>query len=300
MKIALLKFQNKSKWRSLYEKSKEQYWQPEAVNCQSDRNQWLTLDKALKRKVMALLQYAIILDSYQVSNLQKEGLAADDPMLSALLSFHSLMEVVHSQSYSYWAETVCSSKQKTWLYQQSEQAENRMSAYENLLNTCDPRLANYFLEGVSFQALFRLSDQLKSEGLLPGLSAILNLIKRDEDTHVETFQFLLTPFIKTLDDKTKTFWASEFKTAVEYEANQILELTQDQLLSDYVLYAGAVRLKAIGLLEKITFKNPLKHLESYNDVSKQNLKANFFTSNVIYSQRDDSLNWNENDWFDSN
>jgi ribonucleotide reductase beta subunit family protein with ferritin-like domain len=300
MHVELLKFQDKSKWRSLYEKSKKQYWQPEAVDCQPDKNQWLTLDKALKRKVMALLQYAIILDSYQVSNLQKEGQAAalsGDPMLSALLSFHSLMEVVHSQSYSYWAETVCTPKQKTWLYQQSEQAENRMSAYENLLNTCDSQLANYFLEGVSFQALFRLSDQLKSEGLLFGLSAILNLIKRDEATHIETFQYLLTPIIKTFDDRTKTFWASEFKTAVEYEAQQIAALSGDQLLSDYVLYAGELRAKAIGLLEKMTVKNPLKHLESYNDTSKQNLKANFFTSNVMYEQRDETLDWNTDTWF---
>ncbi len=289
MHVKLLKFQNKSKWRSLYEKSKEQYWQPEAVDCQPDKNQWLTLDKALKRKVLALLQYAIILDSYQVSNLQKEGQAVEDPMLSALLSFHSLMEVVHSQSYSYWAETVCTTKQKTWLYQQSEQAESRMAAYESL-NKVDSQLANYFLEGVSFQALFRLSDQLKSEGLLPGLSAILNLIKRDEDTHIATFQYLLEP-------KVKTFWASEFKTAVEYEAQQIFNLTQDQLLSDYVLYAGELRAKAIGLLEKMTLKNPLKHLESYNDASKQNLKANFFTSNVMYEQRDETLDWNPDTWF---
>ncbi len=289
MHVKLLKFQNKSKWRSLYEKSKEQYWQPEAVDCQPDKNQWLTLDKALKRKVLALLQYAIILDSYQVSNLQKEGQAVEDPMLSALLSFHSLMEVVHSQSYSYWAETVCTTKQKTWLYQQSEQAESRMAAYESL-NKVDSQLANYFLEGVSFQALFRLSDQLKSEGLLPGLSAILNLIKRDEDTHIATFQYLLEP-------KVKTFWASEFKTAVEYEAQQIFNLTQDQLLSDYVLYAGELRAKAIGLLEKMTVKNPLKHLESYNDASKQNLKANFFTSNVMYEQRDETLDWNPDTWF---
>jgi ribonucleotide reductase beta subunit family protein with ferritin-like domain len=301
MQIKLLRFQDKSKWRSLYEKSKEQYWTPEAVDCQPDKNQWLTLDKALKRKVMALLQYAIILDSYQVSNLQKEGQAAalsGDPMLSALLSFHSLMEVVHSQSYSYWAETVCTPKQKTWLYQQSAQAESRLAAYESL-NKIDSQLANYFLEGVSFQALFRLSDQLKSEGLLSGLSAILNLIKRDEATHIETFQYLLNSIIKTFDDRTKTFWASEFKTAVEYEAQQIFNLTQDQLLSDYVLYAGELRAKAIGLLEKVTAKNPLKSLESYNDTSKQNLKANFFTSNVMYEQRDESLDWNTDTWFSS-
>ena len=308
MHVELLKFQDKSKWRQLYEKSKENYWQPEAIDVQADKNHWLTMDKALKRKVMGLLQYAIILDSFQVVNLQEHAISlhadsrlnkepGSNPMLGALLSFHSLMEAVHSQSYSYWAEAVCTPKQKAWLYQQSEMAENRMKAYEDLRKT-DCQLANYFLEGVAFQALFRLSDLLKSQGLLPGLSAILNLIKRDEDAHIETFQHLLTPAIKSLNAETKALYAWEFKKAVEIESDQIYELTEDIELKSYVLYAGQLRMKAIGLIDKVALQNPLKHLEAYNDTSKQSLKANFFTSNVIYSQRDESLDWKVENWFD--
>jgi ribonucleotide reductase beta subunit family protein with ferritin-like domain len=291
----LLRFQDRSKWRLLYERSKQSYWQPEAIDCQADKYQWLELDSALKHKVLSLLQYAIMLDSYQVQNLQQEGVNTEPgSMLGALLSFHGLMEAVHSQSYSYWAEAVCTTKQKEWLYKEFPFGViSRMSAYNKLKTYANPQLANYFLEGVSFQALFRLSDQLKAEGFLPGLSAILNLIKRDEDIHIETFQTILK------EGGELSSHRNLFLEAVSIESQQILEITKDQDLADYVMYIGEVRAKAIGLIDKTSLSNPLKHLESYNDVSKQSLKANFFTSNVSYSQRDESLDWKEDNWFDT-
>jgi ribonucleotide reductase beta subunit family protein with ferritin-like domain len=291
----LLRFQDRSKWRLLYERSKQSYWQPEAIDCQADKYQWLELDSALKHKVLSLLQYAIMLDSYQVQNLQQEGVNTEPgSMLGALLSFHGLMEAVHSQSYSYWAEAVCTNKQKEWLYKEFPFGViSRMSAYNKLKTYANPQLANYFLEGVSFQALFRLSDQLKAEGFLPGLSAILNLIKRDEDIHIETFQTILK------EGGELSSHRNLFLEAVSIESQQILEITKDQDLADYVMYIGEVRAKAIGLIDKTSLSNPLKHLESYNDVSKQSLKANFFTSNVSYSQRDESLDWKEDNWFDT-
>lgn len=124
MHVELLRFQDKSKWRQLYERSVQCYWQPSAIDVQADKNQWLEMDKPLKRKVMGLLNYAIALDSYQIKNIQAEGVNTDEPMLSALLALHSAMEAVHSQSYSYWAESVCTTKQKKWLYQQSEMLDS--------------------------------------------------------------------------------------------------------------------------------------------------------------------------------
>ena len=124
MHVELLRFQDKSKWRQLYERSVQCYWQPSAIDVQADKNQWLEMDKPLKRKVMGLLNYAIALDSYQIKNIQAEGVNTDEPMLSALLALHSAMEAVHSQSYSYWAESVCTTKQKKWLYQQREMLDS--------------------------------------------------------------------------------------------------------------------------------------------------------------------------------
>ena len=290
----LINFQDKSLWRSLYEKSKEQYWQPEAIDCVSDKNQWHgTVPQELKSKVLNLLQYAILLDSFQVGNLAAMGTLFPNPMLKALMSFHGLMESVHSQSYSYWAETVCTSEEKLFLYTETPTSKARLKIFSTLEEEYGPLIANYFLEGVAFQALFRLSDVLKSEGFLPGLSAILNLIKRDEDTHVVTFQHLIAS-----NPQAKSQVQKAFQWAEAEEAQLVYSVTNDSDLSQSVYHASDLRIRALGLkLEGIPVSDPFESIRGVNDTSKQNLKQNFFTGSVIYSARDESLDWNYDNWW---
>jgi ribonucleotide reductase beta subunit family protein with ferritin-like domain len=289
--MTLINFQDKSIWRSLYEKSKEQYWQPEAIDCVSDKNSWHKLDPRLKAKVLNLLQYAILLDSFQVGNLAEISGQQSDPMLKALMSFHGLMEAVHSQSYSYWAETVCTPAEKEFLYTETETSRARLQIFHGLEEGYGSLIANYFLEGVAFQALFRLSDSLKSQGLLPGLSAILNLIRRDEDTHVVTFQHL----IKESPGAMVTI-AEAFDSAIEQEKTLIYNVTQDDDLAQSVYNAADLRIKALGIKADVRL-DPFAAVRDINDTSKQKLKQNFFTSNVIYSQRDEALDWEYKNWF---
>jgi ribonucleotide reductase beta subunit family protein with ferritin-like domain len=289
--MELINFTKSSKWRSLYEKSKEQYWQPESQDCVSDKNQWHKLPQETKEIVLNLLQYAILLDSFQVSNLAEISLTQSNPMLRALLSFHSLMEAVHSQSYSYWAETVCSKEERDFLYSESPENKARLKVYADLNDEYRDLIANYFLEGVSFQALFRLSDILKSQGLLPGLSAILNLIKRDEDTHIVTFQHLISKSPVAMSHVEEAF-----NKAAKAEAAIVLSITGDSKLTENVHYAAKNRLKALGLKVEIPL-DPFADLEGINDSSKAKLKGNFFTSNVMYGGRDESLDWEYENWF---
>jgi ribonucleotide reductase beta subunit family protein with ferritin-like domain len=285
----LINFQKSSKFRSIYEKAKSAYWQPESVDCTIDKNQWAAMSVDEKQPILNLLQYAIVLDSFQVSNIMELSASIDneEPMLKAVLSFHSLMESVHSQSYSYYAETVMSTSEKEFLYKESKQLVARLNNYKALEANTNSAVANYFLEGVSFQALFRLSDILKSQSKLSGLSSILNLIKRDEDIHIETFQYILK-----VDEWIKPAW----DLAVKNEAKTVLELTGNKELARYVNYAADLRLKALGF--KINLgANPLADLANLNDKTKTNLKQNFFTGNVIYSAVDTTQNWDTDDWF---
>lgn len=291
--MALINFQQSSLWRSLYEKSKEQYWQPESVDCVSDKNQWHKLDSKLKAKVLNLLQYAILLDSFQVGNLAEIATGQIDTMLKALMSFHGLMESVHSQSYSYWAETVCTPEEKAFLYTETVVSKARLKVYAGIEDNYGPMIANYFLEGVAFQALFRLSDVLKSQGLLPGLSSILNLIKRDEDTHVVTFQNLIASNLLALSQVEEAFdYGTKLESALVYE------VTDDADLAQSVFHAADLRIRALGIKRAGNpVSDPFASIREINDVSKQNLKQNFFTSNVIYSARDESLDWEFQNWF---
>lgn len=291
--MALINFQQSSLWRSLYEKSKEQYWQPESVDCVSDKNQWHKLDPKLKVKVLNLLQYAILLDSFQVENLAEISGRQVDPMLKALMSFHGLMESVHSQSYSYWAETVCTPEEKQFLYTETATSKARLSVYALIEENYGPIIANYFLEGVAFQALFRLSDVLKSQGLLPGLSSILNLIKRDEDTHVVTFQHLISKNTSALNQVEEAFdYGTKLESALVYE------VTEDADLAQSVYHAADLRIRALGIKPVgDPVLDPFADIRGINDISKQSLKQNFFTSNVIYSARDEKLDWNYENWW---
>lgn len=289
--MALIKFQDKSIWRSLYEKSKEQYWQPESVDCTSDKNQWLKLGPVIKTKVLNLLQYAILLDSFQVGNLAEISGTQTEPMLKALLSFHALIESVHSQAYSYWAETVCTTAEREFLYSETEASKARLSIYTDLESKHGSLIANYFLEGVAFQALFRLSDVLKSQGLLPGLSAILNLIKRDEDTHVVTFQHLISQSPRDLAQVDRAL-----TEAAAFEASLVHSITEDADLSQSVYHAANVRLRALGLKVPM-IADPFENIRGINDTTKASLKQNFFTGNVIYSARDETLDWDYKNWF---
>lgn len=291
--MALINFQQSSIWRSLYEKSKEQYWQPESVDCVSDKNQWHKLDPRLKAKVLNLLQYAILLDSFQVENLAEISGQQVDPMLKALMSFHGLMESVHSQSYSYWAETVCTPEEKQFLYTETATSKARLKVYAFIGDDYGPLIANYFLEGVAFQALFRLSDTLKNQGLLPGLSAILNLIKRDEDTHVVTFQHLISKNVLALGQVEEAF-----SYGAELESKLVYEVTEDADLTQSVFHAADIRIRALGIKPAGSpVLDPFANIRGINDISKQNLKQNFFTSNVIYSARDEQLDWEFQNWF---
>lgn len=293
--MALINFQQFSIWRSLYEKSKEQYWQPESVDCVSDKNQWHKLDPSLKAKVLNLLQYAILLDSFQVSNLAEISTEQVDPMLKALISFHGLMESVHSQSYSYWAETVCTPEEKQFLYTETVTSKARLLVYTNIEENYGPIIANYFLEGVAFQALFRLSDVLKSQGLLPGLSSILNLIKRDEDTHVVTFQHLISKNALALSQVEEAF-----NYGSNLESKLVYEVTEDADLAQSVFHAADLRIRALGIKPAGNpVSDPFAGIRGINDLSKQKLKQNFFTSNVIYSARDESLDWDHRNWFEA-
>lgn len=285
--MKLINFQNKSKLRALYNQSKSNYWQPEAVDCVSDKNQWVALSKEEKQPILNLLQYAILLDSYQVTNLAEISTRVEDPMLKAVLSFHGLMEAVHSQSYSYYAETVLSKKERDFLYSESPELTARLNNYKELRSATNETIANYFLEGISFQALFKLSDILKAKSKLTSLSAILNLIKRDEDIHIETFQYQLD-----IKDVNVIAW----ERAVTSEAEMVFELTGYKDVADYLHYASDLRLRAIGRKGTVRV-NPLKNLDGINDTTKTNLKQNFFTGNVIYSARDEGLDWNSDNWF---
>lgn len=291
-----LNFTRKSKFNALYKKSVEQYWLPESINLSTDKLQWPSLSSELKSAVLSLLKYAIVLDSYQVTNVSDFCTRVSDPDLKALLSIHAFMESVHSASYSYFAETVCSATERKDLYKLDAGGEERLSTLYKITDCYGKVSANYWLEAVAFQGLFRLSDILRSQDVLPGLSSLIQLINRDEELHIKTFAELMTP-----EDKEITRAAlMEFAPV---EGLMISELTEIKEFAQYYPFVAAHYLKALGfgkdpeISRLVKVGSPFNNIWHLGDSSKKKLKGNFFTSSLVYDNARPDLDWNVDHWF---
>lgn len=292
---SVINLNNKSLYTSLYKKSIEQYWVPETVNLATDKIQWLTLDPELKTAILSMLKYAIVLDSHQVSNVAGFCQKLDEPDLKALLSVHSFMESVHSASYSYFAETVCLVDERKMLYELDDEGAERLGVLTQITKEYGDVVANYWLEAVAFQGLFRLADILRSKDLLPGLSTLIQLISRDENLHIKTFAALMSQ-----EQKQLTYDA--FIHYAPIEGTMIKNLTGIPEFYDYYVFVAAYYLKSLGLKtdyvnDLVDKGSPFAHLWDLGDSSKKKLKGNFFTSSLVYDNSRPDLNWDVNSWF---
>jgi ribonucleotide reductase beta subunit family protein with ferritin-like domain len=290
MNITPINLANKSAFTQLYQKSKDQYWLPQSVNLGTDNQQWPQLAPELKNAVLSMLQYAILLDSYQVSNIARFTTLVNDSELKALLSYHGMMEAIHAESYSYFAETVCTSNEKKDLYTLTPEGQARLDILSLIEQEFGNVVANYWLEAVAFQALFRLGDILRSQSLMPGLSSLVQLIARDEELHVKTFALMLTE-VDVIDVRRA------FEKYAPLEGLAVATATGVKEFQDYVPFIAQYRLGGLGFKFESPRVNPFKELYKLSDGSKRTLKGNFFTSSLVYDNARTDLDWNINNWF---
>jgi ribonucleotide reductase beta subunit family protein with ferritin-like domain len=297
MKIVPIDLSKKTIFTRLFQKSKAQYWLPQATDLTTDKMQWKTVPANLKSATLALLKFAILLDSEQVSAISNFCRKVDNPGLKALLSYHAMMESIHSESYAYFAETVCTVKEKEFLYQQDEDSGKRMEVFEAILKEFGAITANYWLEAVSFQALFRLADILSGQNLLPGLSSLIRLISRDEDIHQKTFAAMMTS-----EDRQCVYEA--FLKYAPIEGELISDLTGITEFKRYYVFVASHYLKGLGFTtpevkSSLIGGSPFASLWDLGDHSKKKLKGNFFTSSLVYDNERPDLNWDVHSWFSS-
>jgi ribonucleotide reductase beta subunit family protein with ferritin-like domain len=298
MKVTPIDLSKKTAFTQLYQQSKAQFWLPQTIDLSTDKIQWPTLDARLKNTILSLLKYAIALDSFQIDNVAEFCNKVRDPQLKPLLSYHAMMEGIHTESYSYFAETVCTAEEKELLYSLDSEGEKRLDRLCIIIDKYGHTIGNYWLEAVAFQPLFRLGDILQSLALMPGLGTILSLIARDEELHVKTFELLLT-------EKHHPKLLEAFKFAAPHEGTDIVKLTGDYRFEGYVKFIAAHRLKGMGhrrpwISSWVENGSPFKELYALGDHSKKKLKGNFFTTSLVYDGARPDLSWEvTEDWFKS-
>ena len=291
----------KYKWVSdWYRQAMNNFWIPEEINLAQDLKDYGKLTEEEKTAYDKILSFLIFLDSIQTANLGNINNFITASEINLCLTIQAFQEAVHSQSYSYMLDTICSpEKRNEILYQWKDDAilleRNKFigslynkfieeSTVENLVKTV---MANYILEGIYFYSGFMFFYNLERNGKMPGSAQEIRYINRDENTHLWLFRSI----IRELQKEEPEIFTKEFKnelremmrTGVEHEINWGKYVIGDNiqginihLIESYIKYLGNRRLKEIGMddLFEGYEENPAPWVDKLSDANS--VKTDFF------------------------
>ena len=264
----------KYKWVSdWYRQAMNNFWIPEEINLSQDLKDYNKLTKEERTAYDKILSFLIFLDSIQTANLSNINSYITASEVNLCLTIQAFQEAVHSQSYSYMLDTICSpEKRNEILYQWKDDKilleRNKFigELYNNFLenptqkNLVKTVMANYILEGIYFYSGFMFFYNLERNGKMPGSAQEIRYINRDENTHLWLFRNILKElqleepeiFTKELKDEL----IEMMKTAVNHEISwghyvigDNIQGINKKLINDYIKYLGNIRMKAIGFDE---------------------------------------------------
>lgn len=262
-----LKYAWVSDW---YRQAMNNFWIPEEINLAQDVKDYPLLSKAERSAYDKILSFLIFLDSIQTANLPNISEYTTANEVNLCLSIQTFQECVHSQSYSYMLDTICSpEKREEILYQwkTDEHLLKRNTFIGNLYNEFQERkdaqtflkviMANYILEGIYFYSGFMFFYNLSRNGKMPGSAQEIRYINRDENTHLWLFRNifqelqkeepqLFTPeMIQTLKEMLEEGVRQEIAWGHYVIGDDIPGLNK-QMVTDYIRYLGNLRWSGLG------------------------------------------------------
>ncbi|RUR74899.1 ribonucleoside-diphosphate reductase subunit beta [Chlorogloeopsis fritschii PCC 6912] len=300
---------------ALYRQMLENFWIPEKVDLSQDANDYKVLTDDEKQAYKGILSYLTFLDSIQARNLPNLSKQITAPEITLCFAVQEFQEVLHNHSYQYILESVIPANERQGVYDfwrsdeiLRKRCEFIASIYQDYID--DPTttkymrslLADYLLEGLYFYNGFIFFYVLASRHLCQGTSDVIRYINRDEMTHVNLIQKLLTNAGISSEMLSVDEIQAMFAAAVEYEikwtnhiiGNRVLGITEAST-EEYTKYLANLRLKAIGvpaLFEDV--RNPYQHLERLADTGAEgNVRADFFEVTVTSYNQSTSL---DGDW----
>lgn len=253
-----------------YRQAMNNFWVPEEINMNQDIKDYRLLNEAEKKAYDKTLSFLIFLDSIQTANLPNitEYITANE--VNLCLTIQSFQEAVHSQSYSYMLDTICSPEERmNILYQWKDDPillrrnkfigdlYNDFQLHKDGFTFMKTLIANYILEGIYFYSGFMFFYNLGRMGKMGGSVQEIRYINRDENTHLWLFRNIILDLQKEeaelfTPDKIETY-KTMLKQGVEEEinwakyvlGNDIEGLNMD-MVSDYIHYLGNLRSNSIG------------------------------------------------------
>ncbi|NLB91306.1 MAG: ribonucleotide-diphosphate reductase subunit beta [Clostridiales bacterium] len=254
-----------------YRQAMNNFWIPEEVNLNTDVKQYDQLTQPERRAYDKILSFLIFLDSIQTANLPyvSEYITANE--VNLCLAIQTYQEAIHSQSYSYMLDTICSPQERNDVLYQWKNDEhllarntfigdlyNLFQEEKSAYNLAKVMVANYILEGIYFYSGFMFFYNLARNNKMPGSAQIIRYINRDENTHLWLFKNMLLELRKENPELFTPEKCDVYREMIKegsrqeiswghYVIGDDIQGLNKEMITDYIQYLGNLRCTSIGL-----------------------------------------------------
>ena len=294
-----MKYSWVSEW---YRQAMNNFWIPEEINLSQDVKDYPKLDCYERTAYDKILSFLVFLDSIQTANLPCVGEYVTANEVNLCLNIQTFQECIHSQSYSYMLDTICSPDERNDILYQWKTDEHLLRRNEfigNIYNEFQTKkdaktllkvmMGNYILEGIYFYSGFMFFYNLSRNGKMPGSAQEIRYINRDENTHLWLFRNIIRELRKEepelFSEETVKELREMIKEGVRQEiawghyviGDNIAGLTK-QMVTDYIEYLGNLRWTSLGYdpIYEGREKEPedMKWVSDYSNANR--VKTDFF------------------------
>ncbi len=253
-----------------YRQAMNNFWIPEEINLSQDRKDYGQLLEKERQAYDKILSFLVFLDSIQSANLPCIGEYITANEINLCLSIQTFQECVHSQSYSYMLDTICSPEKRNEILYQWKTDKRLLKRntfigelYNEFQNKKDSftllkvMMANYILEGIYFYSGFMFFYNLSRNGKMPGSAQEIRYINRDENTHLWLFRNMI---LQLKEEEPQLFTKENIEIlkkmlmeGVEQEiawghyvlGDEIPGLSK-KMITEYIKYLGNLRFLGLG------------------------------------------------------
>ena len=285
-----------------YRQAMNNFWIPEEINMHQDIKDYRNLAQAEKQAYDKTLSFLIFLDSIQTANLPNVADYITANEVNLCLTIQAFQEAVHSQSYSYMLDSICSPQERSDILYQWQDDEhllrrnkfigdryNEFMEHKDAKHLVKTMMANFILEGIYFYSGFMFFYNLARMGKMPGSVQEIRYINRDENTHLWLFRNILIELQKEEPQLFTPADIEEYKAMIrqgveeeiawgQYILGDAIEGLTMKMVSDYVRYLGNLRSESLGF--GILFEGYEKEPETMQWVSMYSnanlIKTDFF------------------------
>lgn len=253
-----------------YRQAMNNFWIPEEINMSQDVKDYRRLSRHEKKAYDKILSFLIFLDSIQTANLPYVGEYVTANEVNLCLTIQAFQEAVHSQSYSYMLDTICSPEEREQILYQWKSDEhllarnrfigdiyNEFQENKSSLQLLKTMIANFILEGIYFYSGFMFFYNLGRNGKMPGSVQEIRYINRDENTHLWLFQSIILELKKEEPELFSPENVEMFREMIkagalqeiewgEYVIGDNIEGLTREMISDYIKYLANLRCENIG------------------------------------------------------